>query len=146
MLPYVATPRLGITLVGIGVVMRMIQRGVKTVTTNHHGPYLGQKPRSVQFGENKKLSVNDWTDMLQKMCDLIASENETDFSLVLSRIKAERAPYFGRRSEMGSEPRPYPIGRTGISVRCNLFANNIFELCDALSRVFGYGPITVVLR
>jgi hypothetical protein len=61
-------------------------------------------------------------------------------------IGYEERPCFGTEEEMVGPTRPYRICQTPIFVRCNLSANNIYDLCDAVSRAFGYGPFTVTLR
>lgn len=119
----------------------------KRVTTNRNGPHLGESPKSIQFGKHK-LNVEDWTEMLETMCDTIAAERD-DFSNHLWKIVAGRVPYFhhGMPTEADRDDRRWHrIGGTDMFVRCNLSANNTAELCDALSDMFGYGPIEIELQ
>jgi hypothetical protein len=120
-------------------------RTTQKVTTNHGGSYIGRTPRTVEFGRHK-IAVRNWTDALHKMCARIAEDHPKEFPLVLSRITAARdLPYFMRTDDTDMSRRWHLIYGTGIYVRCNLSANNIAELCKALSRLFEYGPCTVEL-
>ena len=127
--------------------MRTIKREWRRVSTNHNGKVIYTEPRTAEFGEHK-IEVINWTELLQQVCDIIAQENLNEFLTIISAgyICARSTPYFRRCGEFETETRPYTIGGTGLDVRCNLAANNVHELCNALTELFGYGPIKVELR
>jgi hypothetical protein len=121
--------------------MRRVFQSDVWVTTNPEGPWKHTRPKRVRFGqhtiEGRRLT---WSDVLRRMCELIAKENPEDFHLVEKRIMgwAER-PYFGRECDREDHNRPYQVPGTEIFVRPNLSANNTAELCKGLCILFGYG-------
>lgn len=97
-----------------------------------YGPY--SEPTSFTF-QGRTTRVEQYKEVLIKLCERIAQEQGDSFSRILTR-QGKKHPYYStRRREVGE---PIQIPSTNIFAQTILSKGNIKSRCNAVLKLFGY--------